>query len=117
MVEKNRKDMEDTLFSSQVKRDGETVGKIEEDFMERLKKGDTFVLGGQTYRFNYGKGMTINVSPANGPPTIPSWFHSNYHYLLTRLWIFKDSEHIWIPNSDTTKANRKLWSSYTITYM
>ena len=57
-----------------VKCDGETVGKIEEDFMERLKKGDTFVLGGNTYRFNYGKGMTINVSPAQGPPTIPSWF-------------------------------------------
>lgn len=57
-----------------VKCDGETVGKIEEDFMERLKKGDTFVLGGNTYRFNYGKGMTINVSPAMGPPTIPSWF-------------------------------------------
>lgn len=57
-----------------VKCGGETVGKIEEDFMERLKKGDTFVLGGNTYRFNYGKGMTINVSPASGPPTIPSWF-------------------------------------------
>lgn len=57
-----------------VKCDGETVGQIEEEFLERLKKGDTFVLGGNTYRFNYGKGMTINVSPANGPPTIPSWF-------------------------------------------
>ena len=57
-----------------VKCDGETVGKIEETFMERLKKGDTFVLGGRTFRFNYGKGMTINVSPASGPPTIPSWF-------------------------------------------
>ncbi len=57
-----------------VKCDGETVGKIEETFMERLKKGDTFVLGGRTYRFNYGKGMTINVTPASGPPTIPSWF-------------------------------------------
>ncbi|MBE6491820.1 MAG: ATP-dependent helicase [Methanobrevibacter sp.] len=57
-----------------VKCDGETVGRIEEDFMERLKKGDTFVLGGNTYRFNYGKGMTINVTPAMGPPTIPSWF-------------------------------------------
>ena len=57
-----------------VKCDGETVGKIEESFMERLKKGDTFVLGGRTYRFNYGKGMTINVTPASGPPTIPSWF-------------------------------------------
>ncbi len=57
-----------------VKYDGETVGKIEEAFMERLKKGDTFVLGGRTYRFNYAKGMTINVTPASGPPTIPSWF-------------------------------------------
>ena len=57
-----------------VKCDGETVGKIEESFMERLKKGDTFVLAGNTYRFNYGKGMTINVKPASGPPTIPSWF-------------------------------------------
>ena len=57
-----------------VKYDGETVGKIEETFMERLKKGDTFVLGGKTYRFNYAKGMTINVTPSIGPPTIPSWF-------------------------------------------
>jgi len=57
-----------------VKYDGETVGKIEESFMERLKKGDTFVLGGRTFRFNYAKGMTINVTPASGPPTIPSWF-------------------------------------------
>ena len=41
---------------------------------EKLKKGDSFVLGGRTYKFNYGKGMTINVSPASGPPTIPSWY-------------------------------------------
>ena len=57
-----------------VKCDGEPIGKVEEDFMEKLKKGDSFVLGGRTYKFNYGKGMTINVSPASGPPTIPSWY-------------------------------------------
>lgn len=57
-----------------VKCDSEVIGKIEQDFMEKLKKGDTFVLGGGIYRFNYGRGMTINVSPASGPPTIPSWF-------------------------------------------
>lgn len=38
-----------------VKCDGETVGKIEESFMERLKKGDTFVLGGRTFRLITGK--------------------------------------------------------------
>ena len=57
-----------------VKCDGEVVGNIEEDFMERLKKGDTFVLGGRVYRFNYGRGMTINVTPSQGPPSIPSWY-------------------------------------------
>lgn len=57
-----------------VKCDGETVGKIEESFMEKLKKGDSFVLGGRTYRYNYSRGMTINVSPTSGPPTIPSWY-------------------------------------------
>lgn len=57
-----------------VKCSGEIVGHIEEDFMEKLQKGDTFVLGGNIYRFNYARGMSVNVSPATGPPTIPSWF-------------------------------------------
>lgn len=57
-----------------VKCGGEVVGRIEEDFMEKLRKGDSFVLGGRIYRFNYARGMSVNVSPASGPPTIPSWF-------------------------------------------
>jgi ATP-dependent Lhr-like helicase len=57
-----------------VKCAGQVVGRVEEDFMEKLQKGDTFVLGGNIYRFNYARGMSINVSPASGPPTIPSWF-------------------------------------------
>ncbi|MCQ8905231.1 MAG: ATP-dependent helicase, partial [Methanothermobacter sp.] len=57
-----------------VKCNGKVVGRIEEDFMEKLRKGDTFVLGGRIYRFNYARGMTVNVTPASGPPTIPSWF-------------------------------------------
>jgi len=57
-----------------VKCAGQVVGRIEEDFMEKLRKGDTFVLGGCIYRFNYARGMTINVTPSSSPPTIPSWF-------------------------------------------
>jgi ATP-dependent helicase Lhr and Lhr-like helicase len=57
-----------------VKCGGNVVGRIEEDFMEKLRKGDSFVLGGCIYRFNYARGMSVNVSPASGPPTIPSWF-------------------------------------------
>jgi ATP-dependent helicase Lhr and Lhr-like helicase len=60
--------------AARVKCNGQVIGRIEEDFMEKLRKGDTFVLGGKIYRFNYARGMTVNVTPSSGPPTIPSWF-------------------------------------------
>ncbi len=60
--------------SARVKCNGQVVGHVEEDFMEKLQKGDTFVLGGKIYRFNYARGMTLNVTPSSGPPSIPSWF-------------------------------------------
>ena len=50
------------------------VGKIEEPFLERLRKGDIFVLGGNIYRFDYSRGQVAQVSPSGGPPTVPSWF-------------------------------------------
>lgn len=57
-----------------VKCDGEVVGKIEDNFLDQLKSGDTFVLGGGTFRYKYSKGTVAFVSPASGPPTIPRWF-------------------------------------------
>ncbi|MCX6694689.1 MAG: ATP-dependent helicase, partial [Candidatus Altiarchaeota archaeon] len=57
-----------------VKVGGMLVGKLDELFLERLKKGDIFVLGGKVYRFNYCRGMTCQVTPSAGPPTVPSWF-------------------------------------------
>lgn len=51
------------------------VGQIEEEFLERLTKGDIFVLGGRTYEFLYVKGFEAFVRPAlKGKPTVPSWF-------------------------------------------
>ncbi len=51
------------------------IGHIDEAFLERLHRGDVFVLGGEKYEFLYAKGM---VAYANAtvyrPPTIPSWF-------------------------------------------
>ncbi|MFH1450488.1 MAG: ATP-dependent helicase [archaeon] len=52
-----------------------SIGKIDEAFLERMKPGDIFVLGGNTYRFNFARGMTIQVTPTPGRlPTVPSWF-------------------------------------------
>ncbi len=51
------------------------IGSIEESFLEMLRKGDVFVLGGDTYKFKYSRGMTAQVDPAYGKsPTVPSWF-------------------------------------------
>ncbi|RMD57610.1 ATP-dependent helicase [Candidatus Woesearchaeota archaeon] len=53
----------------------ETIGILDEGFVERLKPGDVFVLGGNTYIFKYSKGMVAQIAAsANRPPTIPSWF-------------------------------------------
>jgi ATP-dependent helicase Lhr and Lhr-like helicase len=51
------------------------VGMIDEGFLERLKPGDVFVLGGNVYLFRFSRGMTAQVSNSvNRPPTVPSWF-------------------------------------------
>jgi ATP-dependent Lhr-like helicase len=54
---------------------GEHIGYIDEGFMERMKKGDVFVLGGSRYMYLYTRGMNLYVNGSvNRPPTIPSWF-------------------------------------------
>lgn len=53
----------------------QVVGKIDEGFLERLRPGDVFVLGGNVYMFKFSRGMTAQVSTSvNRPPTVPSWF-------------------------------------------
>jgi ATP-dependent Lhr-like helicase len=64
----------DESFASVVMGD-RPVGKIDEGFLERMKKGDVFVLGGHKYQFMYTRGMNVYVQSAVGKkPTIPSWF-------------------------------------------
>jgi ATP-dependent Lhr-like helicase len=58
---------------AKVKCSGKVIGSIEGDFMERLHKGDTFVLGGRVYQFKYARGMTVTVIPSSSTPSIPSW--------------------------------------------
>ncbi len=54
---------------------GRWVGMIEEEFLERLSKGDVFILGGKTYEFKYARGLRAYVVPIEkGKPTVPTWF-------------------------------------------
>ena len=52
------------------------IGSIEEAFLERLRPGDIFVLGGKLYRFRYARSMSCYVEkpPRDSIPTIPAWF-------------------------------------------
>ncbi len=59
----------------QVKIGEQTIWMIDEAFLERLKRGDIFVLGGDTYQFLFARGMVAQVQAVAGKkPTVPSWF-------------------------------------------
>lgn len=58
-----------------VKLGNQPIGTIEESFLERLKPGDIFVLGGNVYKFSNASGMVARVTASAGrPPTVPRWF-------------------------------------------
>ncbi|MFH1972969.1 MAG: ATP-dependent helicase [archaeon] len=58
-----------------VKFKNKKIGVIEEGFLEKLKRGDIFVLGGNTYLFNFSRGMVAQVTPVSGKrPTVPAWY-------------------------------------------
>ncbi|MBI5002014.1 ATP-dependent helicase [Candidatus Woesearchaeota archaeon] len=53
----------------------QTIGHIDEGFLEKLRPGDVFILGGDTYQFKFSRGMVAQVvATSNRPPTVPSWF-------------------------------------------
>lgn len=53
---------------------GAIIGELSEKFVERLSRGDIFVLGGRSYEFIRTRGMKVFVKPAMGrKPTVPSW--------------------------------------------
>ncbi|MBW2982540.1 ATP-dependent helicase [Candidatus Woesearchaeota archaeon] len=53
----------------------QTIGHLDESFVEKLKPGDVFVLGGDTYTFKYSRGMVVQVTASTQrPPTVPRWF-------------------------------------------
>ncbi|MEM0350181.1 MAG: ATP-dependent helicase [Archaeoglobaceae archaeon] len=65
----------DEVAINVITKEGKMVGKVEEDFAERLVVGDIFILAGKTFRFLKSKGMNLIVEEVEGEkPTVPSWF-------------------------------------------
>lgn len=70
------------------------IGSLDEEFLDRLTKGDIFTLGGSTYRFSYAKGMKVYVDPKpQASPTVPSWYSERLplsYDLGTRIGEFRE---------------------------
>ena len=49
------------------------IGTVEEEFLEQIRPGDRFLLGGRVWSFQYAQGMTAFVAPAAGRPSVPRW--------------------------------------------
>lgn len=83
----------DEVAITVVTKDKKVVGKVEEEFAERLLKGDIFVLAGRTFRFLRSRGMRIIVEEVEGEkPTVPSWFSEQLplsYDLATRIQKFR----------------------------
>ena len=66
---------EESFIKVKIAPSGDQIGMIDESFLERMKKGDVFVLGGNKYQYAYTRGMNLYVrSAVHRTPTIPSWF-------------------------------------------
>ncbi len=64
-----------TIVIASGERKDEKIGVIDESFLEKMKPGDVFVLGGRRYQFMFTRGMKAYVNAAvRKNPTIPSWF-------------------------------------------
>jgi len=58
---------------------GRKVGEVEEGYIDILVPGDTFIFGGQVWRFHGVEGNDVLVSPApNAEPKMPSWGGSKF---------------------------------------
>ncbi|PTD94682.1 helicase [archaeon SCG-AAA382B04] len=65
-----------TSFSCDVytRENKEWIGSLDEEYLDKLKKGDVFYLGGEKYEFRYRRGGKIYVDPTERASNVPRWF-------------------------------------------
>ncbi len=78
---------------------GRALGEVEESFAAELRPGDTFLIGGETVRYDAIREMTVRVTPAPGKdPMIPVFSGSRLSistFLAHRVIAFLGDEARW----------------------
>lgn len=65
---------DETFVTVKIAGTGQQVGTVDEGFLEKLRPGDVFVLGGEVYQFRYSSGMVAFVNASvSRTPTVPHW--------------------------------------------
>jgi len=68
------------------------VGSLDEQYLDKLEKGDVFYLGGDRYEFRYRRGGKVYVDKTEKPSNVPRWFSERLplsHDLAGRILEFK----------------------------
>ncbi len=50
------------------------IGNLDEEYLDKLEKGDVFYLGGEKYEYRYRRGGKVYVDPTQEPSNVPRWF-------------------------------------------
>ncbi|MDD4163422.1 MAG: ATP-dependent helicase, partial [Methanothrix sp.] len=101
-------------------RDGRWVGRLDENYMEKLDRGDVFSIGGRSYSFSYRRGGKIYVDVASGRPNIPTWSSERLplSFDLAKSILSFKSDMLWMMNDNdkdnSTAIVRWLQSQYPI---
>ena len=81
------------------RRAGRKIGEVEEGYIDILVPGDTFIFGGQVWRYHGVEGNDVLVTPApNDPPKMPSWGGSKFAistFLARRVRELMQDEPAW----------------------
>ncbi|MBI5148511.1 DEAD/DEAH box helicase [Candidatus Pacearchaeota archaeon] len=85
------------------------IGVIDEEFLERLKPRDVFVLGGHKYEFLYARGMKAYVKATiYRPPTIPSWFSEMLPLSFDLAWSIQNFRSLMNSMFDAKKTEKQI---------
>jgi len=99
------------------RRGGRKIGEVEEGYIEQLEIGDTFIFGGQVWRFHGIEGIDVLVTPAPGSePKMPSWGGSKFAlstYLARRVRRMIADEQSWarLPDDVREWLEAQKWRS------
>ncbi|UOY10192.1 ATP-dependent helicase [Methanonatronarchaeum sp. AMET6-2] len=95
-------------------RDDKTrVGSLDEQYLDKLEKGDVFHLGGDRYEFRYRRGGKVYVDHTDRPSNVPRWFSERLplsYDLAIKILMFKEKMLGWLGTGSADEAEEYLES-------